>query len=70
MMRTRSLRVALVIALLAPAAAFAQQGGQGRGGMGQGGMGGMMAARNLVEQGNVEFLLTRTCNSPPNSRLR
>jgi hypothetical protein len=61
MMRTRSLAVALVIALLAPAAAFGQ-GGQGRGGMGQGGQGGLMAARNLVEQGNVEFLLTKAAD--------
>jgi hypothetical protein len=63
MMRTRSLVVALVVLLLAPAAAFAQQGGgMGRGGMGQGGMGALLAARNLVEQGNVEFLLTKAAD--------
>jgi glutamate 5-kinase len=59
MMRNRSLAVALVALLIAPAAAFAQQGGGMRGGMGQGGMGALMAARNLLEQGNVEFLLTK-----------
>jgi hypothetical protein len=59
MVRTRALVAALVMSLVVPAAAFAQQGGMGRGqgGQGMGGQGGIMAARNLVEQGNVEFLL-------------
>jgi hypothetical protein len=58
MMRSRSFIVALAVLVLAPVAASAQQGGMGRGGMGQG-MGGLMAARNLVEQGSVEFLLSK-----------
>ena len=63
-MRTRTLVLALAVAALVPTSAFAQQGG-GQGGMGRGGMGGqgmagLMAARNLVEQGNVAFLAGRS----------
>jgi hypothetical protein len=62
-MRRRSLTVAFALALLVPAAAFAQQGGGGRGGMGGGqAMGGLMAARNLMEQGNVEFLMSKAAD--------
>jgi Spy/CpxP family protein refolding chaperone len=57
MMHTRSLVIALIVALVAPAAAFAQGGGQGRGG--PGGPGGLMAARLLLDQGSVEFLITK-----------
>lgn len=61
-MRTRTLVLALAVAALVPTSAFAQQGGQGGMGRGMGGqgMGGLMAARNLVEQGNVAFLAGRS----------
>jgi hypothetical protein len=49
--------VAVLILALAPLPLHAQGGGQ-RGGVGGPG-GGMMAARALVEQGSVEFLVTR-----------
>jgi hypothetical protein len=63
MARTRTLVAALALTLLVPAMASAQQGGgMGRGGMGGQGMGGMMAARNLVEQGSVEFLVSKAAD--------
>lgn len=50
----RSLAMALTVSLLAPLPLLAQGGGQGRGGQGGG-----MAARMLVEQGSVEYLVTK-----------
>jgi hypothetical protein len=55
MMRTRSILMALIVTMLAPLPLLAQGGGQGRGGMG----GGAMAARMLLEQGSVEFLVSK-----------
>ncbi|MBR9989467.1 MAG: hypothetical protein KFH98_06910 [Gemmatimonadetes bacterium] len=51
----RSLAMALAVSLLAPLPLLAQGGGQGRGGMG-----GAMSARLLVEQGSVEYLVTKS----------
>jgi hypothetical protein len=64
MTRYRPLLVALVVALLAPMPVLAQGGGQGQGrpgGMGGPG-GGMMAARALLEQGSVQFLVTKAAD--------
>jgi hypothetical protein len=59
MMRGRSLISAMAVLLLAPLSLAAQVGGQGRA-MGQGGpLGGLMMARALVEQGSVEFLVSK-----------
>jgi hypothetical protein len=61
MSRNRSLLIALVVALLAPMPVLAQAGGQGQGRPGgMGGPGGnLMAARALLEQGSVQFLVTK-----------
>jgi Spy/CpxP family protein refolding chaperone len=53
----RSFTIALAVSLLAPLPLLAQGGGQGRGGMG-----GMMSARLLVEQGSVEYLVTKAAD--------
>lgn len=47
--------MALAVSALVPLPLLAQGGGQG----GQPGRGGMMAARALVEQGSVEFLVSK-----------
>lgn len=53
----RSLAAALAISMLAPLPLLAQGGGQGsRGGMGA------MSARLLVEQGSVEYLVTKAAD--------
>ena len=52
----RPLALALAVTLLAPLPLLAQGGGQGgRGGMG----GGAMSARLLIDQGSVEYLVTK-----------
>ncbi|HSK20766.1 MAG TPA: hypothetical protein VK912_16555 [Longimicrobiales bacterium] len=52
----RSLALALAVFVLAPLPLLAQGGGQGgRGGMG----GGAMSARLLIDQGSVEYLVTK-----------
>lgn len=56
----RSLALALAVSLLAPLPLLAQGGGQG--GQGRSAMGGAMSARMLVEQGSVEYLVTRTAD--------
>jgi Spy/CpxP family protein refolding chaperone len=54
MMNRRQLVIALAVTMLAPLPLLAQGGTQGRGGMG-----GVMSARLLVDQGSVEYLVTR-----------
>lgn len=56
----RSLAMALAVSILAPLPLLAQAGGQG--GQGRGGMGGAMSARMLVEQGSVEYLVTKAAD--------
>lgn len=50
----RTLAMALAVTMLAPLPLLAQGGGQARGGMGGG-----MSARLLVDQGSVEYLVTK-----------
>jgi hypothetical protein len=59
MKRGHSLLMALVVMTLAPLPLLAQ-GGQGQG-QGRGGMG-MVSARLLVEQGSVEYLVTKAAD--------
>lgn len=54
----RSLTMALAVSLLAPLPLLAQGGGQG----GRGPAGGVMSARLLVEQGSVEYLVTKAAD--------
>lgn len=62
MKRMRILTIAAAIVLLAPMQLMAQGGGQGRG-MGGGGMGGGMGGmRAMLEQGSVEFLVTKAAD--------
>jgi hypothetical protein len=56
MKRIRPLLIAAAVVLVAPLQLVAQQGGQGRPG------GGTMGARQLVEQGSVEFLVTKAAD--------
>jgi hypothetical protein len=58
MNRGRSLITALIVMLLAPLPLLAQQGG----GQGRGMGGGMGGARLLLEQGSVEFLVTKAAD--------
>lgn len=60
MKRGRSLMVALAVMMLAPLPLLAQGGGMG-GAQGRGGMG-MGAARALVEQGSVGFLMSKAAD--------
>jgi hypothetical protein len=55
MKRGRSLVMALAVMVLAPLPLLAQGGGQGAGR----GMGGAMSARLLLDQGSVEYLVTK-----------
>jgi hypothetical protein len=57
MKRARSLMVALAVLALVPMPLLAQGGGQRQGGMGGGPGGGLMAARALLDEGSVEFLV-------------
>jgi hypothetical protein len=60
MKRGRSLVMALAVMMLAPLPLLAQGGGMGQGG--RGGAGGLMGARLLLDQGSVEFLVTKAAD--------
>ncbi|CAN5784966.1 hypothetical protein BH23GEM10_BH23GEM10_07380 [soil metagenome] len=61
MNRGRTIAVVLAVLAIAPLPVLAQ-GGQGRSGMRGQQAGGMMAARVLLEQGSVEFLVTKAAD--------
>jgi Spy/CpxP family protein refolding chaperone len=57
--------IALAVTLLAPLPLLAQGGAQGRGAMG-----GVMSARLLIDQGSVEYLVTRAADLTLNEDQR
>jgi Spy/CpxP family protein refolding chaperone len=65
MKNRRQLVIALAITLLAPLPLLAQGGAQGRGAMG-----GVMSARLLIDQGSVEYLVTRAADLTLNEDQR
>ena len=65
MKNRRQLVIALAVTLLAPLPLLAQGGAQGRGAMG-----GVMSARLLIDQGSVEYLVTRAADLTLNEDQR